>query len=115
SAERRGLEHIDVTNGQRPARDDPEAGARFTERLNACTRQAVAALRGLVWIGGSADHDLLAPPRRPRQLRAQHFGHVDLDADALAVAVVRGPVGAALECSHVAERAAIGASPGGVE
>ena len=85
------------------------------ERLDAGAGEPVAALGGLVGVGGRADRDPLAFPRRPGELAAEHLGDVHLDADRGAVAVVRGPIGAALEGAHVAERAAVDASHVGVE
>ena len=80
------------------------------EHLEAAARQPVAALGGLVRVGGRADGDRLALPRRPRELAAEHLDDVRLDADRAAVAVVRGAVGSRLEGADVAERAAVDAA-----
>src|SRR5262249_48900594 len=61
-------------------------------------------------VGGGADRDALALPGRAGELAAEDVGDVDLDADRGAVAVVGGPVGAALEGADVAERAAVDAA-----
>ncbi len=46
-----------------------EGVVRLCERLDAGARQAVAALSGLVRVGGGADRDPLALPRRPARAR----------------------------------------------
>ena len=88
---------------------------RPAERLEASSRQPVAALGRLVGIGCRADHDLLAAPRRPCELAREYVGDVDLDPDRTAVAVVGGPVGPELERAHVTERAAVHAAGVGVQ
>ena len=107
---RRLLEHVDVAHDQRAARDHRERRRRAPEHLEARARQPVAALGRLVRVGRGADRDLLAPPRRARELAREHLGDVDLDADRAAVAVVGGPVGAQLERADVTERAAVDAA-----
>ena len=107
---RRLLQDVDVAHDQRPARDERERRPRPREHLDAGARQPVAALGGLVRVGRGADRDLLAAPRRARELAREHLGDVDLDADRAAVAVVGRPVGAQLERADVAERAAVHAA-----
>ena len=104
-------EHVDVADDQRPAGDDAERARRLTQGLDAAARQPVAALGGLVWVGGRPDRDRLVAPRGSGELRAKHLDDVRLDADRPAVAVVVGPVGSKLEGPHVAEGAAGGRSP----
>src|SRR5258708_14083431 len=77
--------------------------------------QIVACVSGLIRIWGGSDDDGLLVPRLSRQLRAQHAGHVDLDADSAAVPVVGGPVGAKLKGADVAEGAPVLATCVGVE
>jgi hypothetical protein len=103
-------EDVQVADDHRPARDDRERRLRLRQHLEARARQAVAAFRRLVRVGGRADRDVLALPGRPGELGPQHVGDVDLDADRPAVALVERPVGAVLEGADVAERAAVDAA-----
>ena len=57
--------------------------AAVAQRLPDPAHQLVAALDPLVRVGVRPQRDVLALPRRPRQLGAQHLGHVDLDDDLL--------------------------------
>ena len=109
-AARRLLEHVDVADDHRPARDDRERVRRGREDLEARARQPVAALGRLVRVGRGADDDARAFPGRPRELAREHLGDVDLHADRAPVAVVRRPVGAALEGADVTERAPVRAT-----
>ena len=63
--------------------------ARVAQRLPDPGHQLVAPLDPLVRVGVGAQRDVLALPRRPRQLGAQHLRHVDLDDD-LALEVAAG-------------------------
>ena len=64
-------EHVDVAHDQRPARDDPERRSPRAEHLDARARQPVAALGGLVRVGGGADRDLLAAATTGARARAR--------------------------------------------
>ena len=107
---RRLLQDVDVAHDQRPARDQAERRPRPSEHLDARAREPVAALGRLVRVGRGADRDLLAAPRRARELALEHLGDVHLDADRAAVAVVGRPVGPQLERADVTERAAVDAA-----
>ena len=103
-------EHVDVTNDERPPRDDREWRASLTERLDAAAGQPVAAFSRLVRIGGRTDRDRLPAPGSATELRAEHFDDVDLDPNARPVAIVGRAVGPALETAHVTEGAAMRAA-----
>ena len=70
---RRLDEHVEVAHDHRPARDDRERVRRGGEHLEAGAGQLVAALGRLVRIGGGADRDPFALPRRPGELAPQHL------------------------------------------
>ena len=64
-------EHVEIAHDHRPARDDRERIRRVAQHLEAGARELVLALGGLVRIGRGADRDVLALPRRTRELLAQ--------------------------------------------
>src|SRR2546430_9402459 len=100
-------QHIDVADDHRAARDHGRRVGEVAKRLQALPGKAVAAFRRLIGIGRGADDYGLFPPRPARQLAAENGGDVDLDPDRPAVAVVRWPIGAELECADIAKGAAV--------
>ena len=107
----RGLaEHVDVADDHRPARDQVERRPCLGQPADTGARQAVAALGGLVGVGRGPDGNELSLPAPACELACEDDGDVDLHPDRPAVAVVGRPVGTRLECTDVAERAAVGAA-----
>ena len=74
---------VEIAQQQRRLRQDRAGVRRVAQRLPDPAHQLVAALDPLVRVGVRPQRDVLALPRRPRELRPQHLGHVDLDDDLL--------------------------------
>ena len=72
-----------VAQQQRRLREDRARVREVPHRLPDPAHQLVAPLDPLVRVGVRPERDVLARPRRPRQLDPQHLGHVDLDHDLL--------------------------------
>ena len=75
------LQQVQIAQQQRRLGQDRARVARVAQRLPDPAHQLVAPLDPLVRVGVRAQRDVLALPRRPRQLRPQHLRHVDLDDD----------------------------------
>ena len=78
-----------VAQQQRRLGQDRARVREVPHRLPDPAHELVAPLDPLVRVGVRAHRDVLALPRRPRQLGPQHLRHVDLDDD-LAVEVTAG-------------------------
>ena len=78
----RDLQHqVQVPQQQRRLRQHRARVRGVPHRLPDPAHEPVAPLDPLVRVGVRPHRDVLALPRRPRQLRPQHLGNVDLDDD----------------------------------
>ena len=75
------LEQVDVAQEQRGLGEDRTRVAGIPQRAPDAAHELVAAFDPLIRIGVGPERDVLAPPRRTRELCAQDFGRVDLDDD----------------------------------
>ena len=101
-------QHVDVAHDHRPLGHDADRRVGVAAGLEAAAGEGVAAFDRLIGIGGGAERDLLAGPRRPGQLAPQHRDEVRLHEDD------RGEVvaGAELELVLVAPGEAVVAAVG---
>ncbi len=74
---------VEVAQDERRLREDRAGVACVAQRLPDPAHELVAALDPLVRVRVRPHRDVLALPRRPRQLAPQHLGRVDLDDDLL--------------------------------
>ena len=77
------LHQVEVAQQQRRLRQHRARVRRVAQRLPDAAHELVAPLDPLVRVGVRPHRDVLALPRRPRQLDPQHLGRVDLDDDLL--------------------------------
>ena len=82
-------EQVEIAKQERRLGQHRARVGEVAHRLPDAAGEPIAALDPLVRVRVGAERDVIALPRRPPQLGAQHLGHVDLDHD-LAIEVVAG-------------------------
>ena len=109
------LHEIQVAQQQRRLGQDRARVGRIAQRLPDPPHELVAALDPLVRVGVGPHRDVLALPRRPRELDAQHLGHVDLDHDLLLEVAASVEVQVGVGWAGEAVKAGMAASAVGVD